>query len=63
MTSMLLLRESKEKEKYNQFSEEEKKQLQEFINAKDKEIEELGQKIQLLKEHSIKEVNQKNSEI
>lgn len=38
MSSMMLLRESKEKEKYSLFSEEEKKKLQRIIDAKDLEI-------------------------
>lgn len=39
MTSDLLLREAKDKEKVNQMNEEEKKRLKELIETKDREIE------------------------
>ena len=48
MTSDLLLRETKDKQKLNQMNEEEKQKLYELIETKDREIEELNNKLALI---------------
>ena len=45
---MTLVRQSDEKEKYAKFAHGEKRQLQDIINGKDKEIEQLFDKIHLM---------------
>jgi hypothetical protein len=50
MTAIMLSRETKEREKLNQLSEDEKRKLQELILGKDREIENLTARIELLKD-------------
>lgn len=52
MTSDILLRETKDKEKLNQINEEEKRNLQDLIRMKDKEIEELNAKIAMINKNN-----------
>lgn len=63
MTSNMLVREAKDRERTNQLNEEEKRRLQQLITAKDNEIEELNRKLALLKENNAAEVAHKNAEI
>ena len=63
MTNLKLLRQTTDKQKGNQTNEEEKKKLQELINAKDREIEELNTKIKLMRDNYAREIAQKNAEI
>jgi hypothetical protein len=60
MTSDLLLREAKDKEKVNQMNEDEKKKLYELIETKDREIEELTARIALIARNHLVELSQKN---
>ena len=60
MTSMTLIRESQSKGKYSQQAEMEKKKLQEIITKKDQEIEELNQKIGIMKNNHSEEIDGKN---
>ena len=63
LTSMTLLRANEGKEKYSIFSSEEKKKLQTMIEDKDKEIENLIAKIEMIKANNDKELKEKNEEI
>jgi hypothetical protein len=63
MTSNMLVREAKDRERTTQLNEEEKRRLQQLITAKDNEIEELNRKLALLKEHNAAEVAHKTAEI
>ncbi len=60
MTSKTLIRESQSKGKYSQQAEMEKKKLQEIITKKDQEIEELNQKIGIMKNNHSEEIDGKN---
>jgi hypothetical protein len=44
----------------NNFNDEEKKKLQQLIDAKDKENDELNKKIEILKANNLKEVQVKD---
>lgn len=63
MTNLKLLRQTTEKEKGNLTNEEEKKKLQELINAKDREIQELNEKIKIMRDNYSREIAQKNAQI
>ena len=54
MTTSKLLRHTTEKERSNQVNEAEKRKLQELIDAKDKEINELNEKIKMMRDNFAK---------
>ena len=51
LTSMSLLRTAQQKEKYAKFSQSEKQRLQKMIENKDREIEQLNDKIKMMSEN------------
>ena len=63
MTTSKLLRQTTDKERSNQVNEGEKKKLQELIDAKDKQINELNEKVKIMRDNFAKEVAQKNAQI
>ena len=63
MTTSKLLRHTTEKERSNQVNEAEKRKLQELIDAKDKEINELNEKIKMMRDNFAKEIAQKNAQL
>lgn len=63
MTSQTLIRESHQKNKYSQQAEQEKKNLQELINVKDGEIQELNKKIVRMKNAHTEEVQEKETSL
>lgn len=56
-------REERLKNKVEYLKNDEWKQMQQIINSKDQEIEELERKIRLLKEHHQSELQQKDRDI